>query len=437
MRVTRSAARMLPGDLVLDREDVLHLPVVLRRPELVAVGRVRQPRADPHPLPGGADASLEEGPHAQALADRAHVVRLALELERRGPRHDPQGRDLGEGVDQLLRHAVAEVLLVLLRAHVHEGQDRHRRLLRGRGDLEPGRCVSARLSKATGSPPRRAESARASSLVVAKRFCGSFWRQVAMTRWQALGDGRVEVGHRHGLLEHDGGERPAHGVAGKGPPAGGHLVEDHPQRELVGAVVHRRAPRLLRGHVLHRAQQDAGGGLGDPGVGRDVRDRGRQLREAEVEDLHQAVARDHEVLGLEVPVHDAPGVGLGQGFRDLGGVVEELRHGEGAELEQLAERLALHELHGDVGRVVHPPDVVDRDDVRVVEGRGGPGLLLEPGEPLRAGRGLGPQDLDGHRAPQPDVLRAVDLAHPARAQERTRARRRRTGCRGVRAIAPE
>ena len=50
-----------PRDLVLDREDVLHLPVVLRRPDLVAVGRVRQPGPDPHPLPGGADASLEEG----------------------------------------------------------------------------------------------------------------------------------------------------------------------------------------------------------------------------------------------------------------------------------------------------------------------------------------------------------------------------------------
>ena len=48
-------------------------------------------------------------------------------------------------------------------------------------------CVSARLSKATGSPPRRAASARASSLVVAKRFFGSFWRQVAMTRCRPSG----------------------------------------------------------------------------------------------------------------------------------------------------------------------------------------------------------------------------------------------------------
>ena len=42
-----------------------------------------------------------------------------------------------------------------------------------------------------------------------------------------------------------------------------------------------------------------------------------QLREAEVEDLDEAVARDHDVLGLQVAVHDPGGVRLREPVGDL------------------------------------------------------------------------------------------------------------------------
>jgi hypothetical protein len=56
-------------------------------------------------------------------------------------------------------------------------------------------------------------------------------------------------------------------------------------------------------------------------------------------------------------------------------------------------------------------DVVDRDDVRMVQGPGEPRLLLEPGEE----RGIAGQavadDLEGHVPLQPGVTGAVDLGH--------------------------
>jgi len=45
-----------------------------------------------------------------------------------------------------------------------------------------------------------------------------------------------------------------------------------------------------------------------------------------------------------------------------------------------AELLAVHVLHGDVAGVVHLADLEDGHDVRVLEACRGPGLALEAGE---------------------------------------------------------
>ena len=82
---------------------------------------------------------------------------------------------------------------------------------------------------------------------------------------QAAPDGAGEVGRQIGPR---GGDR-RHRVAqdrreqvGRRPalertPAGGHLVQDHPQREDVGPVVERPALHLLGRHVRHRPHHDA------------------------------------------------------------------------------------------------------------------------------------------------------------------------------------
>ncbi len=56
-------------------------------------------------------------------------------------------------------------------------------------------------------------------------------------------------------------------------------------------------------------------------------------------------------------------------------------------------------------------DVVDDRDVRVVERRRGPRLLLEASQPFGIRRVLGRQHLDRHLATEACVLAQVDVAH--------------------------
>ena len=82
----------------------------------------RQPFSALCPWPGG------DKNHVQIdLADSADVKRLPLEPKGRRTRHDANTGNGREGIDQLLRHALAEVILVALGAHVPERQHGNRR----------------------------------------------------------------------------------------------------------------------------------------------------------------------------------------------------------------------------------------------------------------------------------------------------------------------
>ena len=111
------------GDLVLDGEDVLGAPVVTLRPEVVAGRHVDELGGDAQLVAGFPDAALEDGADVQALADLPDVLGLALEGEGGGPSDDPQRLDVGQRVEDLLGHPVAEVLLLGVGGEVREGQD--------------------------------------------------------------------------------------------------------------------------------------------------------------------------------------------------------------------------------------------------------------------------------------------------------------------------
>ena len=66
-----------------------------------------------------------------------------------------------------------------------------------------------------------------------------------MTQRTGGGQGGRERRERLGRVVDDRGDRLGRGLAAEGLAAGGHLVEDRPERELVRAVVHRPAARLL------------------------------------------------------------------------------------------------------------------------------------------------------------------------------------------------
>ncbi len=208
----------------------------------------------------------------------------------------------------------------------------------------------------------------------------------------------------------------------KGPVSRRHFVEDRPERKLVRAEVHGLPRGLLGGHVTDGPHHDT-----RFRAARDRRqaafpvgslERRGELRQAEVQDLGEAVAVDHDVLGLEIPVHDPGGVRLGQAVGDLGGDRQQPPHREGAGGQDLPERLAVNQLHDDDGGGVDAGDVVDRDDRRVVQGRGRAGFSLEPGDAIRVIGELGRKDLDRDDPIEPRVPRAVHLAHAARAERR-------------------
>ena len=92
-----------------------------------------------------------------------------------------------------------------------------------------------------------------------------------------------------------------------------------------------------------------------------------QLGEAEVEDLHEAIVCDHQVLGLEVSMDDSGSVRLGKAIRHLRGELEKLLGGEWFPGKHCPECLAVDVLHGDVASAFVLADVVNGDDVRVVE----------------------------------------------------------------------
>ena len=85
----------------------------------------------------------------------------------------------------------------------------------------------------------------------------------------------------------------------------------------------------------------------------------RQLREAEIEDLDEAVAGDHDVFRFEVPVNDARGMCLREPVGDLRGDRKQLARRERTGIEQVPKRLPLHQLHDEEMPVEEDEDEPD------------------------------------------------------------------------------
>ena len=134
-------------------------------------------------------------------------------------------------------------------------------------------------------------------------------------------------GRRHarrqlrGVVLEDRGQRFRHRVALERPGTGQHLVHHDAEREDVRARVHRIGPHLFRRHVAGRAHDDARADIHRAGLGLHG---AHELRDAEVQDFRAAVAREEQVLGLQVAMDDAAGVRGCQSARNLHGVVDRL-----------------------------------------------------------------------------------------------------------------
>src|SRR6266480_186939 len=186
------------------------------------------------------------------------------------------------------------------------------------------------------------------------------------------------------------------------------LIRDHTEGIDVGASVERLGAGLLRAHVMWRAD-------GHPGA-RELAAR-RRLRDAEIGDDGQPVLVEHDVVRLDVAVHDAAFVRVGQGARHLHQDLPDLRRGERAARGQHGrQRLAAQELHHEIDHAAGLADAIDRDDARVLELGGRLGFPLEPLDELLVEREGERQDLDRHIALQLFFARLEDNGHPAAAQ---------------------
>jgi hypothetical protein len=127
--------------LFLDGEHILQRPVIALGPQMVAGGRIDQLGGHPHPVSGLADAALDHVAHAQLSPDLLNIHRLALVGEGAVARDHQQRAEPRQLGDDVLDHAVGEVLLLPVAAHVLEWQYRDRRLVgqRGRGGWQARR----------------------------------------------------------------------------------------------------------------------------------------------------------------------------------------------------------------------------------------------------------------------------------------------------------
>ena len=137
----------------------------------------------------------------------------------------------------------------------------------------------------------------------------------------------------------------------------------------------------------------------------------RVFHEAEVEKLGLPALRHENVGRLDVPVDDAARVGRLEGVGDLGSEVEKGVQGQRSGAEAIAQGLAVEQLHRDEGPALMLVHVVDRADVRMLEGGGSAGFALQALESLSVLGELIRQELQGDAAAELEVLGLVDDAH--------------------------
>ena len=141
----------------------------------------------------------------------------------------------------------------------------------------------------------------------------------------------------------------------------------------------------------------------------------QRLGDTEVDEQRMAVG-DHDVVGLDVAVHDA----LPMRMREAVDHVAQEAHGVGRReravaRDQAAKRIALHVRHHVVEQAVGLARVEQREDVRRLE-LGGDVDLAQEARAAERLRELGAEDLDGDDAVVAQVACEVHGGHAAVAE---------------------
>ena len=123
--------------------------------------------------------------------------------------------------------------------------------------------------------------------------------------------------------------------------------------------------------------------------------------------------RQHDVSGLQVPVHDPRTMRLVESVGDLNRVLERFFERQCASRQPLRQAFALEIFHDENVDFVLGVELEEGADVWVVQRRNGLGLALEPLTSLGTfGQMLG-EDFDRDDAVEAGVTRFVDFPMPA------------------------
>src|SRR6266478_10099346 len=104
---------------------------------------------------------------------------------------------------------------------------------------------------------------------------------------------------------------------------------------------------------------EGGGDFTGTAAGSEASPRLNELCQPKVENLRVVIARNHDVLRLEVAMDDAGRMRLPQSFRDLIQILQKLGEWHSALMDLLAQRFTVDVLHRDEVRPVVLADFVD------------------------------------------------------------------------------
>ncbi len=354
------------------------------------IAGVRGPRKEHEHQPEGAVAHGQRTGGGEALAGPVAEAAPAHEHGARARRPDALGRPRLSGHREQGQHLrLAQPLGQGLGGLPLVGGEQQRHVI-ARGQGGPAELAGAReaiLGALGHRPPHD---------VVERR------RQAGHQR-RGRRDLRLEVRRESGLL-----------VAGREGRAAGERVEEHaPEGVDVGAGVERLAANLLGSEV-----GQSSGPLAVAARGAGAVDAQAEVRQVDV--LLAVGVGDQHVRRLDVAVHQAAGVRGVEGVGDAGHDPGDAPRGQtlGRLGDQVLQARPLHEAHGDEQPAVVLAGPVDRDDVRVLQARGGERLAHEELAQTRVAGALGRDQLERDRASELGVVGPVDDAHAADAGER-------------------
>jgi hypothetical protein len=121
--------------------------------------------------------------------------------------------------------------------------------------------------------------------------------------------------------------------------------------------------------------------------------RSEDFCDAEIGDFHAPSFIEQQILGLDVAMHDPVLVRVLQRLTDGGHDGQSLLRRKAAGLHRLPEIHAIHKLHQEKVKAARLPEIVNRDDARMIERRECLSLTREPLRELGVRHPFGCQEL--------------------------------------------